>query len=982
MTRSFISRICATILLGALAGGMTACSQPNEAEQINNLAVAKEMPTLYLRGTFNRWDTSLPLAKTSAGKYTVTANLSSGVHGFKLASKDSAFQILVSKGMQNIIDLQANLEQPLTTIKTKKTDKHSKLIAEKAGQYIFALDVNSAAAKLTISKAEDIQSNTYASKGEQFLLNFSDYGGGSHTATFSIEDVNQGLRTYVHSTTQPLRDPVPQHSVYQEDSNLPRLRSGDIAFDALFALAISEMKLDSVSHIRDKNYNNHNAIGCDCFETGEKWNYVWTRDLSYAADLSLGLLDPERVKNSLEFKLSGYREGVDKPVNAAGSQDGLQIIQDTGSGGSWPISTDRITWAFGAESVLNNLTGEEREAFAKKALLALSNTIENDRLVAFDVETGLYMGEQSFLDWREQTYTHRISDDLSSMATAKAISTNAGHYQAIRLAQRLAEEFAVTKRSQRYRSWGDALKKAINQHLWITDAGLYSSLTAGHFDNQPMLKFDWLGQSLAIITGIASEEQARQILANYPHGPMGAPVIFPQQPDIRVYHNRAIWPFVTAYGLKAAKAGHNIAVADSAYDTLIRSAALNLSNMENMEWLSGQPIWLERDNLALSGPVVNSKRQLWSVAAYLNMVIEGVFGVHPTRNGLQISPYITTALRQKYFANENSIALENLTWKGKKMAVEVEFPQADQAQGVYSVSQISLNGRAIEASTIAAADLKAHNKIVIRFGKTVAGDTLITKVHSMPGGYDENVFAPFEPKLSLSVDGQAVTLNILDERNTGDVTYQIFRNGELTAEKEKKGQWQDPQPIKHQACYAVAAIYQSSATQSHHSEVVCTDSGELITVDDNRVVSNKVTENIGGQAVIRAWGAQQDSLEISQIQINHAGKYAIQFSYTNLLHNIGTGITCGVKWITIKDANGNVVKNGVVQLPHTKEKNGSAYSTPLEVELSEGEYQLSLSDFYNMSYFTNNQTYNAAGGKNGAINHFDLYALRVLPIVR
>jgi hypothetical protein len=33
---------------------------------------------------------------------------------------------------------------------------------------------------------------------------------------------------------------------------------------------------------------------------------------------------------------------------------------------------------------------------------------------------------------------------------------------------------------------------------------------------------------------------------------MGAPVIWPQQQDMPVYHNRAIWPFVTAYGLKAA----------------------------------------------------------------------------------------------------------------------------------------------------------------------------------------------------------------------------------------------------------------------------------------------------------------------------------------------------------------------------------------------------------------------------------------------
>ena len=49
----------------------------------------------------------------------------------------------------------------------------------------------------------------------------------------------------------------------------------------------------------------------------------WTRDLSYAASLGLALLDPQRTRNSLLFKLSGYRNG--KPALAAGSEDGLQI---------------------------------------------------------------------------------------------------------------------------------------------------------------------------------------------------------------------------------------------------------------------------------------------------------------------------------------------------------------------------------------------------------------------------------------------------------------------------------------------------------------------------------------------------------------------------------------------------------------------------------------------------------------------------------
>ncbi|UUZ47239.1 hypothetical protein LP420_27825 [Massilia sp. B-10] len=88
-----------------------------------------------------------------------------------------------------------------------------------------------------------------------------------------------------------------------------------------------------------------------------------------------------------------------------------------------------------------------------------------------------------------------------------------------------------------------------------------------------------------------------------------------------------MWPFVTAYGLKAAAIGRNVSVADAAYAALMRGAALNMSNMENLEWLSGQPLLLDEQHPALIGPVINSKRQLWSVGAYLGMVVENVFGV-------------------------------------------------------------------------------------------------------------------------------------------------------------------------------------------------------------------------------------------------------------------------------------------------------------------------------------------------------------------
>ena len=458
-------------------------------------------------------------------------------------------------------------------------------------------------------------------------LSFDAPGGKKESARFALTGESDGLRTYEQASSMAMRENVASTISYAEVKGMPVVRSGNLAFDALFAHAIVEMKENSVSAIRDSAYNDGKPMPCECFETGEKWNYVWTRDLSYAANLGLAMLDPSRVRNSLEFKLSGYRPGVEKAAGVEGSADGLQIIQDTGSGGSWPVSTDRVSWAFGAEEALNALAPAEREAFAATALKALANTIDNDRVAAFDPRDGLYTGEQSFLDWREQSYGAGIADDLARMASAKALSTNVAHYKALTLAAQLAGEQGRPEQAARYAGWAGALKAAINKRFWLDEAGLYSSLTAAHFDGAAMHKFDWLGQSLAIVTGVADAARGARILASYPHGPMGAPVIFPQQPGVPVYHNRSIWPFVTAYGLNAAAVGRNTAVADAAYASLVRGASLHLSNMENMEWLSGQAMFDDPRNPALSGPVINSRRQLWSVGAYLGMVIRNVFGV-------------------------------------------------------------------------------------------------------------------------------------------------------------------------------------------------------------------------------------------------------------------------------------------------------------------------------------------------------------------
>ena len=939
---------------------------------------------LFVRGAFNGWGTDNRLAYLGKGVYQADILVSPGNHAFKIGSKDWAAEWVADPSRS--VSVALGQAYPLAT----EAGPEDYLFSRQTATFRFRVDVSDPARPVlgvtrVDTPAQGPAVDPHQGAAASATLVFPTWDGKQESARFSSKDLEAPLRTYAHSTTMQLRDPGPQYQVYQEDPALPRVRSGNLAFDALFALAAHEMRQDSVKEIRDGNYNGNAAIPCECFETGEKWHYVWTRDLSYAVDLGLGMLDPQRVRNSLEFKLSGWREGIPKAPQVASGGGGLQIVQDTGSGGSWPVSTDRITWAFAAEEVLKNLPADERRPFAAKALEALSNTIENDRLAAFDKQTGLYTGEESFLDWRDQSYASWIPEDLASMASSKALSTNVGHYKALTLAARLAREQGDAARAARYDGWGRDLKRAINTRLWLDDAGMYSSLTAPHFDGAPLHKFDWLGQSLAIVIGVADAARATRILASYPHGPMGAPVIWPQQIGMPVYHNRAMWPFVTGYGLRAAIAGRNVSVADAAYDSLVRGAALNVSNMENLEWLSGQPLLLDERNPNLIGPVINSRRQLWSVGAYLGMVVRDVFGVSTSATGIELKPFVTAKLRAAMFGSTDSVTLANLRLQGHSIAVTLRLPPAAKgANGYYEVERILLDGKPARAD-IAWEQLRADSRIEIVLGKLAAGEQGIRRVSADPYLETPAVFGPREPQVArLERSGADNLVTVAGAAGDSGVTYNLYRDGKLVAGGLAAGAWRD-RGAPAGACYAAEAVFTASGNRSHHGRPRCVDPGVTISALDARVESSArpAAPNARfSEARLADWGRPGDRFVVNAVRVPQAGEYAVQVRYHNGANQVNLGISGGVKWLALEDASGKVVAQGVIQLPHAridKADTPAVYSTPLAARLAPGvSYRIRMSDFYNMSYLQSNSSFSAAGGVEGPSNRFDIYGVRLL----
>ena len=802
-----------------------------------------------------------------------------------------------------------------------------------------------------------------------------DTSGKPRHVTVRITGETPGHRRFELTTDQPQRDGDPRQRAVQETAGAPLVVTGSPLFDALFAMAVDDAHQASVTEIRDGSYNDGQPIPCHCFETGEKWHYVWTRDLAYALDLGLAGFDPERAVNGLLFKTSRFRPGVAVPPEIPDSSD--QIIQDTGSGGSWPVSTDRVAWSLGAERTLDNLEGEARARFARQAYRALRGSAEADRVAAYDPRAGLYGGEESFLDWRDQTYAPWIVDDLPWMAQSKALSTNVDHYRALRLTARLAREVGARDASTRYDAWADSLRLAIDRTFWVPAAGMYATYTTPDEPPRTIEKYDLLGNDLAIVSGVASDAKARSILSRYPFAPFGPPVVWPESPDTYVYHNRAIWPFVTAYTLRAAARAGHVAAADRAIASLMHGAALHLSNMENLEWLTGQSQYDD-------GPAINSRRQLWSIAAYYGMVTGTIFGWDPESDGVHIAPFLTSQTRA-LLGPGISARLGGLVWEGKPIEIVLHLPAPAPAGRFYPVREIQLGGRRLTGPITGEMLKTSANRIDVRFGSPTGARDAVTSVSTVPAKShdDPRVFMPRTPSATVSRSGD-VTVAISPAPQPAAVMYRVYRDGQLLADSLTTTRWIDtrPKPAAVAACYSVVAVFVTTHLTSQPSAPSCvrgTASQTIAATDSRMSGAELVPPGDSVDVPTRRVGIGQ-RLVVSDVRIAADGDYVLTIEYDNHVFALNTGVTNGVKRLTIADSTGTVRQQAVIQMPHTRAGDGKhpvRESTRAYVHLVAGTYRIELSNFFNMSQLESNARYSGPGGKAGAVNEVRVAAIRI-----
>lgn len=805
---------------------------------------------------------------------------------------------------------------------------------------------------------------------------FQTYKVRDHAVTITTAEGDGGRRSYLQTSEQAQRD-RPSETIYKrsygEPSGYPYLRTGDAGFDAAFALAMSEVAEASVSSIRDGAFQNGQAVACFCFETGDLWRYVWTRDSSYAVDLGLAWLDPRRSRDTLLFKLSRPRQ-----LSSFGS--GPQIVQDTGTGGSWPLSSDRVVWSLGASRVFEHLGAEDKQSFGRLAYEALVQTIETDRQVVYDAAAGLYRGEQSFLDWREQTYPSWTQKDVTAIGLSHALSTNVLHYKALQQASSWARKFGDTRQAERYGRWARELGERISGFFWLPEKGLFSSISSGTLKPFPLPMHDLLGQSLVILAGLATPEQAQAVFSRYPVHRAGPPVIYPQLPTPAIYHNRAVWPFVTAYALQAASLAGHAPFASAAMQSLWEGAALNLSHMENLEVLSGLPYVADGEK---SGPVVNSRRQLWSVAGFASAVFDGIFGLRVQDGQLEITPRLTWEMARRWMPAQ-SVTLHQLRWMGKQLTIELQWPEIPaQGDGFFTLNFATLNGL-LQAEALWKYEALAQQnniQLVLELAPSQEeGRSLLQPDVGLGPNLNNReyrqVFAPMEPRLSW-VDARTIRI---ERRELNATTWNLYLNGRLLAESLTGEIYQLASLDDRFVCLTANQKYTDGLHTSHLSSPLCREAWSQQWGQDLKSPDGASVASDHGRKHFNDWGYPQQVLETPVFQVPRQARYQVEVAFGNAFGPINTGVTAAVKWLELRDLDAGTIERAVTWMPHQSSWSVWAWSSPAFFALKpERRYLLRMSDAMNMSYLEHFAIYTGgAGGQQGPSNRINVSGLRLL----
>ena len=337
------------------------------------------------------------------------------------------------------------------------------------------------------------------------------------------------------------------------------------------------------------------------------WGYPepYTRDLMFSM-LGIGVSENKKLLDSIRNVLKTLS------INQTGHGHIPSLVhdkEDRGSSDSTPLFLLSV-------GIFRKVTGEHDflQNAVSKALTWMEYQSPSDRnLVA----------QQPTSDWRDEQWV-----------TGYGLYVNTIVYSYLRLLGQDKRADMVRHDMSRFTITGGTIHRHVHEGLVVKHKPYYALWSYKIFSSE---RFDLLGNSLAILSGIASPSRAEEMISwieeectemrnnndlAFDLPPNFFPFIKPEDPDWQLrysvynnpgeYHNGGIWPFISAIYVAALVAARKYKLAEE--KLMILTKIIRIASNDKLEF--GFNEWLK----AQDGKPMGQDWQTWSAALYLYAV--------------------------------------------------------------------------------------------------------------------------------------------------------------------------------------------------------------------------------------------------------------------------------------------------------------------------------------------------------------------------
>lgn len=402
----------------------------------------------------------------------------------------------------------------------------------------------------------------------------------------------------------------------------PYLKTDNEYVNKAYRLAVSTVFCNIIPYYQKQ-------CGDIVLAAGLEYPAPWTRDASINTWNICGLLCPSVTETTLlsvlneDYVIGGY------------------------AGQNW----DNIIWAIGAwyqYLYTGNID------FLNIAYMAVTTTLKEFEESEFNDKENLFIGPACYGDgvsaYDDKYAVHgsgAIAEyPLFNTMELYTLSTNCLFYEAYVIVDKMAD---VLGKEKMFAENASKLKNAINNRFWSEERGMYYYYIDESGTNNSM---EALGNSFAILFGIADDRQKNLIFKNQYITNHGIPCVWPAFARYAEFgencfgrHSGTVWPFIQGFWADAACKNKQISLFDGEFTKQTENAIRSAQFSEIYHPLTGKPYGGLQENDGKISETNPAPFQTWSATAYLRNIFMNIFGMRFETNGIYFEPCSTSIIK-------------------------------------------------------------------------------------------------------------------------------------------------------------------------------------------------------------------------------------------------------------------------------------------------------------------------------------------------